>query len=364
VLIASTSVKLTSAPNPASAADSVLFTAAVTGKGGTPTGNVTFLDGSTSLGVAVLSAGVTSLAYAGFTTAGVHSITASYAGDGNDAASVSSPLLQTITLIPTTTTLGATNSTGATPQTIVATVAGVSGPTPTGTVAFSIGANPAQTLALDANGMATLPLTGLAPGSYTAVAVYSGDTLHSPSTSAPLAFSVNGFVITVSPSSITLPTTENRTVEVTVAAEDGFADTIVLGCASPPTNVTCHFADPSVKLTANGSQTVALTIDTNYPPLGGASALNAAPSDDRIAIAGLLAPFGLLLLFHRRHRRGWSKRYFALGLLFALACMLISACSGITRSSATPGSYTLQITGTGTASNLTRTLNLTLTITP
>ncbi len=62
---------------------------------GTPTGNVTFDDGTTELGTATLSGGTAS-----FTTAtlsvGTHSITAVYSGDGNFTASNSAILKQVI----------------------------------------------------------------------------------------------------------------------------------------------------------------------------------------------------------------------------------------------------------------------------
>lgn len=73
----------------------VIFTATVSSSGGTPTGSVTFFDGTTSLGSGTLAQGK-----ATFTTsslaAGVHSITAQYAGDANFTALTSSALSETI----------------------------------------------------------------------------------------------------------------------------------------------------------------------------------------------------------------------------------------------------------------------------
>ncbi len=84
--------------NPSLPGNAVKFTAtiAVTAPGaGTPTGTVTFLDGSTTLGTGTVSGGV-----ATFTTSslaiGVHTITANYAGDGNFNGSSSAVLSQNV----------------------------------------------------------------------------------------------------------------------------------------------------------------------------------------------------------------------------------------------------------------------------
>jgi subtilase family serine protease len=89
---------LASSINPSVGGLSATFTATVTSTaGGTPTGTVAFSDGATSLGTGALSAGV-----ATFTTSslsmGSHSITASYGGDTNFAASTSSALSQAVNI--------------------------------------------------------------------------------------------------------------------------------------------------------------------------------------------------------------------------------------------------------------------------
>jgi hypothetical protein len=73
----------------------VTFTATVSSTSGTPTGSVTFLDGSTVLGSATLSAGVAALTTSSLAE-GAHTITAQYAGDGNFSSLTSSALTETI----------------------------------------------------------------------------------------------------------------------------------------------------------------------------------------------------------------------------------------------------------------------------
>jgi hypothetical protein len=64
---------------------SLTFTAAVASSGGTPTGTVTFMDGATILGTGILSGGTTHITST--LSLGSHTITATYSGDANFAAS-------------------------------------------------------------------------------------------------------------------------------------------------------------------------------------------------------------------------------------------------------------------------------------
>jgi len=73
----------------------VTFTATVVSSVGTPTGTVSFLDGTTLLATAVLSGGTATYTTSGL-AAGTHSITAVYSGDANFAAMTSSPLAEVV----------------------------------------------------------------------------------------------------------------------------------------------------------------------------------------------------------------------------------------------------------------------------
>jgi hypothetical protein len=78
-----TTTTLTSSPNPSQAGQTVKFTATVTGQyGGTPTGTVTFKDGSTVLAQVTLSSGVARFKTSTLTV-GKHHISANYGGDAN-----------------------------------------------------------------------------------------------------------------------------------------------------------------------------------------------------------------------------------------------------------------------------------------
>lgn len=94
---AGTTLSIASSKNPSTHGTSVTFTAHVTQtSGSTPTGNVTFKNGTATLG----SGAVNSSGNATYTTsslaAGTYSITASYGGSANDLSSTSSTLSQKV----------------------------------------------------------------------------------------------------------------------------------------------------------------------------------------------------------------------------------------------------------------------------
>ena len=137
-----TMTTLTASLNPSVFGQAVTFTATVapaTSGTGTPTGSVTFLNGSTVLGTGTLSGGVATFTTSGLTT-GVSSITANYTGDTMFGPSTSAVLSQMVNQASTTITLSASSNPSGTgqPVTFTATVAAVSpgAGIPTGTVTF------------------------------------------------------------------------------------------------------------------------------------------------------------------------------------------------------------------------------------
>jgi len=76
-------------------AQAVTFIGTVSANSGTPTGSVTFLDGTTTLGTGTLSSGKATFQTSSL-AAGVHSITIAYGGDTSFNASNSTALSQTV----------------------------------------------------------------------------------------------------------------------------------------------------------------------------------------------------------------------------------------------------------------------------
>lgn len=86
---------LASTPNPSSLGKLVAFTATVTSATTTPTGTVTFFDGSSALGTVNVAAGKAVYRTAALTK-GQHSVTAVYNGVASVAASASNLVTQTV----------------------------------------------------------------------------------------------------------------------------------------------------------------------------------------------------------------------------------------------------------------------------
>jgi hypothetical protein len=192
---ASTSTTLVSSANPSAFGQSVTFTATVSANApgaGTPTGTVSFLDGTKTIGTGTLNGGVATFSTSALAVAG-HSITASYGGDPNFTGSTSAALTQTVKAYAST----ASVTTSANPSVygqnlnFTASVKAASGTlTPTGTVEFLDGTTVIDTATLS-GGKATFKTSALAVGGHSITVVYVGDTNFTGSTSAALNQTVN-----------------------------------------------------------------------------------------------------------------------------------------------------------------------------
>jgi hypothetical protein len=245
---------------------------------------------------------------------------------------------------------------------------------PTGTVTFTNALTTLGTATLDATGVASLPLN-LAAGTYVIEAVYSGDATHLGSTSLPITVTTNpvGFTLTVTPTTVSLKTSQHAQLGLIVTSEGGFTDTVALGCLGLPAGVNCHFSSPTVKLAADGTSAAQLTIDTNSPLSGGSDAMNGAMNGavNRRAggggamLAGVLFPFSMLFgwIFLRQRKR--LAAAFTVLLLIALSAVALvtTGCSGISTTSAAPGTYTIQVVASGITTGVVETQNVSLTIT-
>lgn len=183
-----TTISLTSAPNPSTLGQIVKLTATVTGQGsGTPTGAVTFNDGSTPLGTSPLSGSTATLSTASLAL-GLHSVNAVYSGDSNFTGSTSNTLSQNVTQVSssTTTTLvpSVNPSVSGKPVTFTAAVSSSAG-TPMGMIRFLNGATVLATMELK-SGSAKYTTSKLPLGTNSITAVYVGDSNYSGSTSLPV----------------------------------------------------------------------------------------------------------------------------------------------------------------------------------
>jgi hypothetical protein len=186
--IVHTATAVTSSVNPSQFYQGVAFTAAVHAASGTPTGTVTFFNGTTQLGVATLSAGKASLKPVTLQL-GSRSITATYSGSANFTSSTSPVFTQTVNKASTTTALTSTPnpSTQGSLVTFTATVTGDFGGSPLSTVSFMKGTTVLGTGTLNASThQATFTTSSLPAGTSPVHAVYGGNVDFNTSTSPVL----------------------------------------------------------------------------------------------------------------------------------------------------------------------------------
>jgi hypothetical protein len=214
---------LTAAPTALILDQTLTLTATVTAIGGTPTGTVTFLNGTAPLGTGTLNANGVATFQTNALPVGFFLLSASYAGTVGFTASTSAPVSvsvasptgTTLNAVPTTLTLGQT-------LTLTATVTAQSGSTPAGTVNFLNGTASLGTATLNLSGVATLILTP-AVGNYSVTSSYAGTPTDAPSASSPpIAVTVNKIATTTSlaasPSTLYLGQTLTLTATVTAAS--------------------------------------------------------------------------------------------------------------------------------------------------
>jgi hypothetical protein len=221
-----TSTALSTSGSPSTFHNSVTLTATVTSSGGTPTGQVNFVEGGSTIG----STSLNGSGLGAFTTTalggGTHSITAAYVGFGSFNASTSSAVTQVVNTASTTTAVTTPAATVVGSNAAVTATVSSSAGTPGGTVTFADGVSTLANVSLAA-GSATLNTTQLGAGSHTITASYPGSTNFSASNVLTGAFNIGAATTTTtlnaSPASAALGATV--TLTATVAASSGPAPT-------------------------------------------------------------------------------------------------------------------------------------------
>jgi hypothetical protein len=223
-------IALTVSPNPAPGQSSVTLTATLTGNCNTPTGLITFMDGSTVLGTATLNGSAVATFSTSFLFVGTHNLTATYPGDFNFAPSTSNTITEVITGPPTTTilTVSPNPALPLQPITMTATVTSAY-TTPDGTITFMTGGKALATATLAANGTASATISTLGAGTYSITAVYGGSTEYAGSTSNAVLEIVNGAPTTTALTSAPNPSNFGQTVTFTAIVAAPQSTTIPTG---------------------------------------------------------------------------------------------------------------------------------------
>ena len=378
--------------NPASIMHGASVTASgtVTGSGGTPTGEISFLaDGQSLAGVGLdsLSGGAYSAPITDLPGGGPYGVVAHYAGDTQFAESTSNTVQVTVTPEASTVTVSArlVNASQQTftvipqngsvpPGSLVfvrADVAGNSGHgIPTGTVTLTDAQeSDGATLTLNSDGFAEIQSSSLSNGNHSFSATYSGDVSFDAGGSTTSAnFSIGSsanpaFSVSANPATQTIAAGSHAQSTVTVSGSGGFAGTVSLSqSVSGPPGATepaaCSFSAASVALSsATTSGTSTLTCTTMS-----ASQVLYLPDSRLIRPLWLaiLAAVMIVSIFSfarpaRKHR--WAA---ALVLIAIGSAGVVAGCGGGGASGGgggnpgtTAGTYTVTVTATSSSSHTT-----------
>ena len=271
-----------------------------------PTGTVTLWEGGTQYGVAQsLSGGATTfnVTVNGGLTAGSHTLTISYSGDGNFFSTTNSPsttfsVAQSTAVVKVTTNPSATISYGAgityTAQVSAPPANSGSGLAPTGTVVFSDGTNTSGSIALS-GGVAnwnslTTPKT-VAQSPVTVTVTYGGDTNFAVGTTGSTTYTVtqatSATAISSSQQSAAYGALVTYTAQVTLpngltGGTVTFTDSVgastlcaTVALSGSPYTATCPITYNGISQLGSGSHTITATYN---PPAAGANIAGSSAS--------------------------------------------------------------------------------------
>jgi sugar lactone lactonase YvrE len=283
--LAPTSTTLLTSNAVAQFAVPITLTATVTGvSASTPTGNVSFMDGTTVLATLPLNSLGVAIYVSSSLTAGTHTITAAYQGDADYAGSTSTQIItETISQTPTAIALSTntTSSISGRPVLLTASVTTATGSLPTGAVAFMNGNIVLGTANLG-HGVGFLSVSNLNVGTDDVTAIYSGDSNDVTSRSQTISITVLQAPTTTTVSSGQSPLPTLTSVLISAAVSNGGS--------IPPTGLVT-FSEDSVSigvgtLDATGVATISI------PSLpAGSHTFNATYAGDTLDIPSASAPF-------------------------------------------------------------------------
>ena len=279
---ASSATVLIAAPNPSVFGESITFTALVTGSSGTPSGTITFKNGSTTLGTGTLNgSGVTTFSTSSLAVGNAYSITAEYGGDASFVTSTSSAVSQVVNKASSATVLIAAPNPSVFGQsvTFTALVTGSSG-TPSGTITFKNGSTTLGTGTLNGSGVTTFSTSSLAVGNaYSITAEYGGDANFVTSTSSAISQVVNLATANTPTFGTPTSTADGFTVQISnYDANFAYAGTatasgtvVIVGSLVTVTGVAANTSSTANITTtqtnyANGSSTVTATSNVAPTP--------------------------------------------------------------------------------------------------
>jgi subtilase family serine protease len=344
-----------SSQNPVQSSQPLVLTALVEtgGIGATPSGTVTFYDGTGKLNTTPATlvpgtdpstgatAGVASYTVPAPLPFGSSTITAIYTGDANYAGPVTStPLSLTVGNTSgvggnASTTTGKASAATTSPTagvTVTATVTGASG-APTGTVEVEVLGAEVGAVTLTASGTntstATLTVNSqvLLQGANPLTLLYTGSSTYQPSSATVTVTNpLSDFTMVAQTPIVTVMHGSSATDTLNFGAVNGFNSAVALTCAAP-SGLTCSLSPASV--TVNGNTSTILTINAS----SSSAALRPQGRSGWFLASGGAAFAGVLLLGLPGRRRKWQAM---LGVIFIAIVTAGIGCGG--GSSAAPPS--------------------------
>jgi len=319
-------------------------TITVSGSAATPQGAIHLLDGTTSLASTALTSGAATIPLPSL-TAGPHTLTAAYAGDGVNPSATSTPTAINIAQAQSNVTLQppAQASYTGLPLLLTANLASSTTGTPTGEVDFLDGST-LIAKATAANGLAMATYASPPQGNHNLTANYLGDTNFLASTSSAVVATVSAmpdFTLTATTPSQALQGGLIASYALTIAPSGGpFTGNVTFSVTGLQPGATASFSPATVVPGASGTSTTmniqTMALASLEPPY--------RSWQNNSALLCLLLPFASL--YRSRRRKTW--RFLALTLF--LATTFGCGARTLSTGSAQNQSYILLVTAT--SSNL------------
>ena len=363
VLGVASTTTMTASPNPVTVTQAAAFTVKVAAAQGNhlPTGTVTLLDGGTVLKTATLDANGSAVIPISTLSVGTHTITARYGGDANFNAS-SATVSEIVALIGAAMNLTASPNPANNGQTVTMTATvtpSLNGAALVGTVTFYDGATALGAVPLNGSGTATFSTSALTVGTHPLTA----SMLPTPTLAGSISAVVDevvqryDFALSLSKNALTLPAGGWTLLTVTVSPVGGFSGDVSLSCTGSPAHVQCLFPSGSSTTIGGSAKTLQLAINTSdVYGWGSQISRTESPGVAPSRSMGFLALCCALPIFSfaglRRSSSVWRTTVLRLLIpaLLLIALMAIGACGGKNPAVATPGTYTLTVSGVSSAS--------------
>jgi Bacterial Ig-like domain (group 3) len=284
-----TSETLTSSLNPATAGQSVTFTAQLSAATGTPTGSVQFLDGTAPLSTQTVSGTGSATFSTSSLSIGNHAITANYQPTGSFSASTAS-LTQVINGIATTITFTSSLNPSNVGQTVFfnAIVNSSDGSTPTGTLQFLDGSTNVGIITI-IDGGATLVDPVLTAGKHKMSAIFTPSGNYLAST-ASLIQIVNGLAATTTLTAAPNPAYALQSVMLT-------AKVTTTASGTPTGTVTFYDGGASLGTSSVGAGGVA-SLPVKFAVASTPHQLTAVYSGDATFNSSTSTPYSETILFN------------------------------------------------------------------